>query len=267
MWQFISNEEQALANEYAEKGFIIRPVANKDALAKITATIRKAISDFLKIADHEDLLNQIGGHLTPEKLNEARLHVYDVLNSNDWLRAAYFSLAKETLDVLVGNELVMQRRVNLSIQLPDDDSSLLPVHADVWSGDSPYEVVVWLPLVDCFESKAMYLLPPQGNQKLLEKMSRAEPLTAEQLFNHIESDIQWIKIPHGQVLVFNQTLAHGNRVNKETTTRWSLNCRFKSVFSPYSDKKLGEFFEPITLRAATRQGLTYQFPEKEDADD
>ena len=39
-----------------------------------------------------------------------------------------------------------------------------------------------------------------------------------------------------------------------------MNCRFKSLMSPYSDKRLGEFFEPITMRAATKFGLDYKFP-------
>ncbi|EMJ37439.1 hypothetical protein LEP1GSC079_0286 [Leptospira interrogans str. FPW1039] len=39
-----------------------------------------------------------------------------------------------------------------------------------------------------------------------------------------------------------------------------MNCRFKSVFTPYGDKKLGEFFEPITLRAASKIGMEYRFP-------
>ena len=55
----------------------------------------------------------------------------------------------------------MQNSINLSIQFPGDDSSLLPVHSDVWSGDSPYEIVVWLPLVDCYKTKSMFLLPPK----------------------------------------------------------------------------------------------------------
>ena len=53
----------------------------------------------------------------------------------------------------------MQKKINLSIQLPNDNSSLLDVHADVWSGDSPYEAVIWMPLVDCFKTKSMYILP------------------------------------------------------------------------------------------------------------
>ena len=44
--------------------------------------------------------------------------------------------------MILGNELAMQIRINLSIQLPKDDSSLLPIHSDVWSGDSPFESVV-----------------------------------------------------------------------------------------------------------------------------
>ena len=69
-----------------------------------------------------------------------------------------------------------------------------------------------------------------------------------------------IKINYGQVLIFNQSLPHGNRVNKEDETRWSLNCRFKSTFTPYGDKKLGEFFEPISLKPASKIAMKYQFP-------
>ena len=60
----------------------------------------------------------------------------------------------------------MQLRVSLSIQLPGDDSSLLPVHADTWAGDSSFEVVVWLPLVDCYGTKTMYILPPDQSERL-----------------------------------------------------------------------------------------------------
>ena len=65
----------------------------------------------------------------------------------------------------------MQRRINLSIQMPADDSSLLATHSDVWSGDSPFEVVVWVPLVDVFRTKSMYLLPPSVNGEMQDRMA------------------------------------------------------------------------------------------------
>ena len=146
------------------------------------------------------------------------------------------------------------------LPVPKDDGSLLPVHADVWSGDSPYEVVVWLPLVDCYRTKAMYLLPPKAARMLQEEFGHYAGRSSEELFHRIEEEVTWIEIKAGEVLIFNQNLPHGNRVNQESETRWSMNCRFKSVFTPYGDKKIGEFFEPITLRAASKKGMSYQLP-------
>ena len=39
-----------------------------------------------------------------------------------------------------------------------------------------------------------------------------------------------------------------------------MNCRFKNIFSPYGDKKVGEFFIPITTRATTFIGQNYKYP-------
>jgi len=174
---------------------------------------------------------------------------------------AYFALARPILDEIVGNELAMQQRVNLSIQLPGDTSSLLAVHADTWSGDSPYEVVVWLPLVDCYRTKAMYLLPPASAAAFDANFSKLAGKSSESIFSAIKDQIKWLEIRSGQVLVFDQSLPHGNRINEEPETRWSMNCRFKAVFTPYGDKGLGEFFEPIVLRPATRRGMTYRLPD------
>ena len=69
-----------------------------------------------------------------------------------------------------------------------------------------------------------------------------------------------MKVDEGQYLIFNQNLPHGNIVNVENETRWSLNCRFKGLFTPYAQKKLGEFFEPIILKAASMHGMHYKLP-------
>jgi sporadic carbohydrate cluster 2OG-Fe(II) oxygenase len=196
----------------------------------------------------------------PSALNDFRLKVIHGLNALTELRSMYFRLAKPYLEVIVGNELAMQQRINLSIQMPNDTSSLLPVHADTWSGDSPFEVVVWLPLVNCFGTKAMYLLPPDHSAKFAEGFSKQAGSSSESIYESIKDDVLWLEVKSGQVLVFDQSLPHGNRVNQESETRWSMNCRFKGVFTPYGDKKPGEFFEPITLRPASRRGMSYSLP-------
>jgi len=252
---FLSKNEKALENEFMNQGFIIREVANKDALNKI----QKFAIDMLS-RKTGDTLDNAHKSISINELNDFRLDVIKELNSQTWLREAYYQIAQPYLDILVGNELAMQSRVNLSIQLPEDNSSLLPVHADTWSGDSPFEVVVWLPLVDCFNTKSMYLLPPKAANKLSNNFKLHAQGTSEELFEAIKNEVNWIKINFGEVLVFNQAYPHGNVVNKESETRWTMNCRFKGLFTPYKDKKIGEYYEPITLRPVSKVAMSYKLP-------
>jgi sporadic carbohydrate cluster 2OG-Fe(II) oxygenase len=249
---FSSQEDKKIEKEFIEQGYIIRPVADKDALDKIKKFALRKLSNKSLDKTHESV--------SINELNTFRLDVIKEINDQPWLREAYFQIVKPYLDVLVGNELAMQLRVNLSIQMPGDEGSLLPVHADTWSGDSPYEVVVWLPLVDCYDTKSMYFLPPEAANNLSNNFKLHTQGDSEQLFNTIKDDVKWMKVDYGEVLVFNQIYPHGNVVNEENETRWSMNCRFKSLFSPYKDKKIGEFFEPITMRPVTKVAIGYNLP-------
>ena len=261
---FLTKEDQALSEEYINNGYLIRPVANKDVLDWIQSKIVELSKDTLGITSKKDSmswLNQIHEHVSVSQLNDFRLKMIGGINAIPEFRKKYFQVARPYLESLVGNELAMQLRINLSIQFPYDDSSLLPVHADTWSGDSPFEVVVWIPLVDCYSTKTMFLLPPEKNKKLNQNFLLNVGENSETLFQGIESEVIWLELKYGEVLVFDQGLPHGNRVNTVTETRWSMNCRFKGLFTPYGDKKIGEFFEPITLRAASIKGMNYQHPE------
>jgi sporadic carbohydrate cluster 2OG-Fe(II) oxygenase len=261
---FLSGEEQALTEEYLRQGYIIRPVADRESLESIRQKIYKLAEQNAatkKPTDANLLLNNIHESITVEELNDFRLIIIGGINAEPEFREHYFRIARPYLDTLVGNELSMQLRVNLSIQLPGDESSLLPVHADTWSGDSPFEVVVWTPLVDCYGSKSMYILPPERNKRIEKTFALRTGDSSEDVYQSISDEVQWLEVKFGEVVIFNQALPHGNRVNTESETRWSMNCRFKSVFTPYGDKKLGEFFEPVTLRAASKTGMDYKLPE------
>lgn len=261
---FLDAEAAALSKRFLADGHVIVPVEDMPELNRLRNSMAGIAAAHLGLPKPEDagaFLNGIHRHVTVEKLNDLRLHTINGTNALPWVRKAYFSLARTALDALVGNELVMQRRLNLSIQLPNDDSSLLAVHADVWDGDSPFEVVAWLPLVDCHRTKSMYLLHPEKGAKVEAEFGRFQGKSEQDLYEAIEADLKWLAVPFGSMLLFSQNLMHGNVVNREPDSRWSMNCRFKSLFSPYAGKRLGEFFEPITMRAATRLAMAYEFPE------
>ena len=260
---FLTSDDTKISNEFKRDGYVIRNVADKKSLDYIQSQFIKLIKKnykFEKNYNNEKILNFVHKKIKKNQLNNFRLKILNHINKNENCRYNYFKISKPYLEAIVGNELVMQKKINLSIQLPEDRDSLLAVHSDVWSGDSPFEVVVWLPLVNCFKTKSMYILPANLSSQFNKKISKKNYQNSEKVFQLIKKKIKWIKINYGQVLIFNQSLPHGNRVNKETETRWSLNCRFKNIFSPYGDKKIGEFFEPITLRAASEIGLKYKLP-------
>ena len=79
-------------------------------------------------------LSQSHHAISQSFLNDLRLHLFAQLNARPDTRLQYFQLAKSLLQSLVGNELAMQNKVNLSIQQPGDQSSILELHSDVWSG-------------------------------------------------------------------------------------------------------------------------------------
>jgi len=260
---FWREDETSFTERFLCDGHLVLPVEDRPLLDRMQQHAAASAARLLGLAEPGEpgpFLDGVHRELAPDRLNAVRLGVIAAINEAVWFRPAYFAQARRALEILVGNELAMQRRVNLSIQLPDDTSSLLPVHADTWSGDSPFEIVLWIPLVDCFRTKSMFLLPPKPAERLNRRLHEYAERSSEDLFRDIEPDVAWLDVPYGRCLLFNQTLPHGNRVNRETTTRWSMNCRFKGVFTPYADKKPGEFFEPITLRAVSRLGMAYALP-------
>lgn len=260
---FLSAQEQRIAEDFLRDGCVIAAAEDRAALDRIRDFVAAAAAAFLgepAPGDPQRYLDGIGERLDVVRLNDLRLAVIDALGGAAWFREAYFACARRLLEIVAGNELAMQRGVGFSVQLPDDDSSLLPLHSDVWSEDSPFEVVLWIPLVDCFRTKSMFVLPPDADARWRPRMREFAGGSVDALFAAVESDLRWLEIPYGHVLVFTHTLMHGNRVNVERTARWSMNVRFKGLFTPYADKQLGDFFIPITLRPASRIGMGYRLP-------
>jgi len=257
--------ENRLSKLYLSNGYAIEESDEKKTLEEIKLIFIKNINMILpktKSKNDNYILNYIHKFLSIKDLNSFRLEMIHKINNTNDFRKNFFKVSKKMVETIVGNELAMQTKINLSIQIPNDDTSLLPVHADTWSGLSPFETVVLMPLVDCYKTKSMFILP-SNKSKIINKIFKTKVKSTKDIFQKIKNDIRWLKINYGQILIFDQTLPHGNVVNKEKETRWTMNCRFKGIFTPYKDKKLGEFYQPITLKSATKRGLNYKLPNEE----
>ena len=258
---FVTEEEKIISNEFIKNGFVKKQVEDISSLNFIKDNLKKIVISYKDLVSKKNInLENIHKFISVENLNDFRLYCINEISKNDDLRNSYYKVFKKYTDLIIGNELAMQKKLNLSIQLPNDNSSLLNIHADTWSGDSPFETVCWLPMVNCTKSMCMFILPAYNYNFFEEQYTVLKEKNSDDLLNSLKDKLLWIEINYGEVLIFNQNLPHGNIINSENDSRWSFNCRFKSIFTPYKDKKLGEFFEPITLKATSKVGLKYKFP-------
>jgi sporadic carbohydrate cluster 2OG-Fe(II) oxygenase len=262
---FVPLEEEATTKEFLDQGYIIRDVADRDALDEMRH--RLVLSAVKQLgcsipADDGTFLDQIHEQVPLDKLNALRLGVYRDINSQSWFRPTYFRLGRPYIETLVGNELAMQNRINLSVQMPEDRSSLLDLHADVFSGETPYQVVQWLPLVSVYRTKSMFILARPRSLEVVADLKSYEDRGMAGLYEVLKNQFIFLDIPYGKILIFSPNCLHGNTINDERTTRWSFNTRFLPLLAPTfsPEKSLGSFYLPITLKATTRIGMSYEQP-------
>ena len=253
-----TSSNEAITKKFLKEGYIVFDIENLKILEKLKEDCVDKVDTLLKLKSKKNILDNFHKFVSDKNLNSKRMEIYSYLNSKKYFIENYYKLAKNHLNEICGNELAVQRKVNLSIQMPNDDSSLLPIHSDVWSGCSPYEVVLWVPLVDAYDTKSMFIFPKTINDQVYKNFKNVK--NSDQLFKKYKSKIKFLNVKFGQGLIFAHSIIHGNTINETNETRWSFNCRFKSLMSPYYKKDLAETFVPLNIKPATIFGLKYVHP-------
>jgi sporadic carbohydrate cluster 2OG-Fe(II) oxygenase len=115
--------------------------------------------------------------------------------------------------------------------MPNDISSKLDIHSDCWSGDSPYQINLWLPFTDCFSSNSMFVLSEERTKNSMNELFDNIENSKYDLSAVIKED-DFINLKKGRYIIFNPGLLHGNIINQTNQTRASINIRYKSIFSP-----------------------------------
>ena len=236
-----------------KNGFFIFDIKNLELLKLFKSEVEKSFNT--------KNLSSIHKYTNFESINKKRINAFRSLNKiEDW-ENKYYSLANFFLQNLLGPDIAIQSKLNLSIQMPDDSSSVLDLHTDSLSGQSIFELVTWIPLTDAFDSNAMYIFNLENSQKMLKEMPEHEDHGMVYLFDKYKKKAEFINIKYGQGLIFSPTLFHGNITNKTKYTRVSINCRFKNIFSHENstgERRLGSFYRILKISPLTKIALSYR---------
>ena len=114
--KFSTKSEKHTQSKFLKNGYLIFDIDQKKELYAIKKKVLE-LSRFwlkkksIKIKNKKNLLDIIHIYLDKKELNEFRLHIYNQINNSKNFQRIYYNLAKKYLDMLCGNELVMQKNV------------------------------------------------------------------------------------------------------------------------------------------------------------
>lgn len=247
MWSYDST--------FRQRGFAVVPAENMDALNKLRQEIFEHACKIFnyKGEDCAAFFNNFHSQsITGAKLNDLRVQlIKEVTNKVDSGRLI-FEAFRSTILELLGPDLLVQKNTNLVIQQPNDPNPS-ELHRDA-PANSPFEIVVWLPLVDAYGTKAMYVCDKDMTESAL---SILDTKGYSDFDHYAKTNAPSVPVPYGSGLFFWTALLHGSHINREQETRWTLNMRFKNLFSPNGDKEPFEFFKVFQLSPLAQLGTQF----------
>ncbi len=240
--------------------YAVFPNAQPETFARFRKVFKDVAEEFVGYPIED--LNLLHKYVTVEQINPLRVKIFNALNALPNWKKDYYSLAADQLSAMFGPDISIQIKLCLSIQMPNDAGSVLMMHSDTMSGQSQFECVLWTAVTDAFDSNAMYIFHPPESQKIYDALPSYQHRGMNELFEDNKKDAVIANAKMGDCILFSSTLFHGNQLNKTDKTRISLNCRFKSLFSPeYAavphERTTGTFYEPLFMSPVTKIGLAY----------
>ena len=185
-------------------------------------------------------------------LNKIRINIINKINKDQLLIEKFYKIFFKEISSLLGNDIIGQKNINLVIQKPMD-RSIAPIHRDS-PPNSPYEIVFWLPLVDCYGTKSISFLNKKFTKKV-EKILLDKRCSYTFFENFFKKKSKSIKCQFGQVVIFQTPVFHYIPINHEKETRFSLNFRFKNLNTKYGSKTFPEYFKTIKISNKTKKNI------------
>ena len=196
--------------------------------------------------------HKLSKNISETDLNQKKINVIGKISSNKKLVDLIFnSYSKHILNFL-GNDLLVQKTINLVIQMPKDRNPTIP-HRDA-PPNSYFELVLWIPLVNCKETKSMYLIDMTSTKESLDKLD-LEPENWNNFLKNFEGKKVHPEVKFGQSVFFLPYIYHGSDFNKTDETRFSLNIRFKGLFSPSGRKFPLHFYRMFKISKFSQLAL------------
>jgi sporadic carbohydrate cluster 2OG-Fe(II) oxygenase len=226
-----------LSGSLAEKGWQIVTSDYTQLLNNVRDNFLKEIRRLdLQFANIEDLICNID-KVSDSDVNSLRsIELYGFPE----LMAESF---KTEIGNIAGNEIFLQRKPHININIPASEGSVTLSHTELLSGHSPYTCVLWVPLHDVNDDTGLFCMDEPQSQKFMEDQKDFRiPYDQEGLWG---KTVDPLKVKYGEGIIFDAFVLHGAWPNKTKRARVSLDIRFQSDQKPLYEKGMEYFSHHI----------------------
>ena len=201
-----------------------------------------------------------------------KINIQYILNKMIWDENLHEKIIIDNIDIyytLVGKDLDLQTQPYLRIARPNCPQDNIGFHRDGFYGSSAYELSSVIPLVELNYKSALQIEPkshlrgPIPTTKVESKTIKKGDIKNQLGFQYapkiINNDYKINPIPiplkFGQALSFGLGTIHGQEVNTDTITRFSMDVRVKNSFVSSGTKD--GYYKPLTQSVVTKTAQMY----------
>jgi sporadic carbohydrate cluster 2OG-Fe(II) oxygenase len=223
----------------------------KEDLARWLAT-RFSIpsSDFDQILNN---IHQLANFKNESEANQLTLDAISYLSNKYEFDKVIFESCQNFFISLFGQDIHSQRANNIVVQHPRSTRNS-ELHIDA-PPSSKFEVVSWLPLVDCFGTKSFYLVPIKRSMQLVKDYKEGRYSDWNEFKGESLKEAELVNVAFGEVLFFSSCQLHGSEMNETSESRWCLNTRFKSLFAPCGTHDPLSYYRVLSIGPLSKIGL------------
>ena len=250
---------------FGRDGFTIVNALRRESLDSLKSELAAYLVEKYNIStiqpiDSETILNNFHALASVNSDKVANKIVLDLLKDflvgYDFAQIAHDCFS-DYISNIVGLDLHAQKGNNIVFQFPGS-MRFSELHTDT-PPNSPFEIVIWIPLVDCYDSKSFFLVPRDASKKLLTDYKRSSHMNWNEFRNMALQNCKHVNVRCGQAIIFWAGLLHGSNINVTHESRWCLNVRFKHLFAPSGKHDPLTYYKVFKTSALTKMGVsTYE---------
>lgn len=254
---------------FVKDGYIVFDFYSTAYLEKFRERILQKLRKILK--DETVTLERFHEYVSND---DQKIDIQYEINKMIWDEQLHEQIIRDNIDIyynLIGKDLDIQVQPYLRIARPNMAQDNIGFHRDPFYGSSAYELSSVIPLMDLNEKSTLMIEPGSHTKppipytkvesETVKKGDKKSQLGFQYAPKIIDTDykIEAIPIPlkFRQALAFGLGIIHGQEVNRDSITRWSLDVRVKNSFAA-SGTKEGYYRNLVLSPVAAAAQLYYQ---------